>query len=192
MNRSLLIALFVCSGIIVAYAGSSAAPSSSTALTLSDSTTNASVRLEADYILSCQYLESKSPAYGAINNVFGNPTWIVPGENAIAILGLVAACELTGETLYLQRAQLAAEYLVRVQDAASGAWYDQYSFAEHVTNAQSLRQTAEVMMALDRLGYDPARYDAMQHAARFLLDNQNTRPIKADRMMASLAAGRTT
>ncbi|RLI52792.1 MAG: hypothetical protein DRP09_17200, partial [Candidatus Thorarchaeota archaeon] len=49
------------------------------------------VTLEANYILSCQYNNPESSAYGAINNVKGEPTWVVPGENAMAILGLLEA-----------------------------------------------------------------------------------------------------
>jgi hypothetical protein len=32
------------------------------------------IRLEADYILSCQFWEPGNPAHGAINNVHGDPT----------------------------------------------------------------------------------------------------------------------
>ena len=134
---------------------------------------NEDIRLEAEYILSCQYIgDSSSDAHGAINNVYGEPTWVVPGENAMAILGLITASEVLGDDLYRQRANLAADYLVRVQ-AEDGAWYDQYEYDTPVNTSKSLRHTAEVMIAFDKLGYNPARYDAMKEAAEFLLSCQN-------------------
>ncbi|MDD5020008.1 MAG: PEP-CTERM sorting domain-containing protein [Candidatus Omnitrophica bacterium] len=136
-------------------------------------TTQEATRLEADYILSCQYLQDGSGANGAINNVYGDPTWVVPGENAVAIMGLLAASEALGDDVYRQRAQLAGDYLVRMQNTSDGAWYDQYSYDASVTAARSTRQTAQVMMALDKLGYDPARYAAMKKGAEFLMNTQN-------------------
>jgi len=134
---------------------------------------NEDIRLEAEYILSCQYIgDSPSDARGAINNVYGEPTWVVPGENAMAILGLITASEVLGDDLYRQRANLAADYLVRVQ-AEDGAWYDQYGYDTPVNTSKSLRHTAEVMIAFDKLGYNPARYDAMKEAAEFLLSCQD-------------------
>jgi hypothetical protein len=59
-------------------------------------------RMEADYILACQYM-AQGDAYGAINNVYGKPTWVVPGENATAILGLIMASEILNDPLYMQR-----------------------------------------------------------------------------------------
>jgi len=133
----------------------------------------AQIRMEADYIVSCQYAyDSDSVAFGAINNVHGSPTWIVPGENAIAIMGLVAASEALNSPMYKLRAELAADYLVKVQDD-DGAWYIQYSYARPTKLAKHLRHTAEVMMALDKLGYKPERYDAMIKAASFLLACQD-------------------
>jgi len=131
------------------------------------------IRMEGDYILSCQYTDdSSSNAYGAINNIHGAPTWVVPGENAVAIMGLVRASEILGDDLYKQRANLAADYLARVQ-APDGGWYDQYSYANIANQSESLRHTAEVMIAFDKLGYSTARYQTMKDAATFLLSCQN-------------------
>lgn len=136
------------------------------------------VRLEAGYILSSQYLNEADPAHGAINNVnfsgdpAGEPTWIVPRENGLAILGLIQAFENTGDRAYLERAELAADYLVRVQDA-DGGWFDQYAYAEPVTRSKSPTQTAEVMMALAKLGYSASRYEAMKKGAQFLMTLQD-------------------
>jgi len=134
---------------------------------------NDDIKLEGDYILSCQYTaDSSSDAYGAINNIYGDPTWVVPGENAVAIMGLVRASEVLGDDLYRQRADLAADYLAKVQ-APDGGWYDQYSYANIDNQNESLRHTAEVMIAFDKLGYSAARYQTMEDAADFLLSCQN-------------------
>ena len=74
------------------------------------------VQKEAEYILSCQYMVAGAPAYGAINDVMGDPTWIVPRENGMAILGLIRASQLLNDPRYLTRAQLCADYLVKIQD----------------------------------------------------------------------------
>ncbi len=132
------------------------------------------IKLEADYILNCQYIEnSQNPAYGAINNVYGAPTWVVPGENAVAIMGLIEASKVLNDPLYIQRAEFTADYLVRIQDS-DGGWYDQYNYATPVSGkGKSLRHTAEVMMAWGKLGYRSSRYDAMVKAANFILACQD-------------------
>lgn len=141
-------------------------------------TTIEDVRLEADYILAAQYLDPSNPAHGAINNINfsgdpnGTPSWIVPRENALAILALLQAFEKTGNKEYKKRAELAADYLVRVQDA-DGGWFDQYSYADAVTESKSPTQTGEVMMALEKLGYSKARYQAMKKGAQFLMSLQD-------------------
>lgn len=135
---------------------------------------NALVKMEADYILSCQYLDPGHPAHGAINNIFGEfPTWIVPRENALAILGLIEAGKILNDANYLSRAQMAADYLVARQNPSDGAWADQYSYDSATTQSKSPTQTAEVMMALDRLGYNSARYAAMKKGAQYLMACQN-------------------
>ncbi len=128
-------------------------------------------KLEADYITTCQYISSGAPAQGAINNVFGAPTWVVPSENAMAILGLKMASEILSDTSYMNRAQLAADYLIRIQ-ALDGSWYNQYSYVTPVDLNRSPRQTAEVMMALYKLGYDHNRYSAMTKGAQYLMECQ--------------------
>ncbi|MDD5432832.1 MAG: terpene cyclase/mutase family protein [Candidatus Omnitrophica bacterium] len=131
------------------------------------------IKLEADYILSCQFNNSSNDAYGAINNVFGNPTWVVPGENAVAIMGLSTASKVLNDPVYVNKANLAADYLVRVQDN-DGAWFDQYDYANSVSGAgKSLRHTAEVVMAFDKLGFNAARYDSIKKASQFIIDCQN-------------------
>jgi|GEM_PF-1722789 len=128
---------------------------------------------EADYILACQYLNAGNPGYGAINNIYGAPTWVVPRENALAILGLIEASVQLGTPLYHSRAQLAADYLVSVQDPTDGAWADQYSYATPVVLSKSPTQTTEVMIALYHLGYQPSRYNAMKRGAQYLLACQD-------------------
>jgi hypothetical protein len=134
---------------------------------------------EAGYILKCQFAEESSPAYGAINNIYGKPTWVVPRENALAILGLVLAGDILEDGSYRQKAELAADYLVRVQDK-DGAWFNQYNFVQPGSGipedkeslAKSPTQTAEVMIALCRLGHTPERYLAMKKAAVYLMSCQ--------------------
>ncbi len=139
-------------------------------------------RIEADYILSCQYVSETDPASGAINNVYGLPTWVVPRENALAILALVQAAEILDDEQYIQRARLAADYLVRIQDT-DGAWYNQYRYTtagdpdnpdSSETLAKSPTQAAEVMIALYRLGYESGYYPAMKKAAGYLIACQNS------------------
>jgi hypothetical protein len=131
---------------------------------------------EAHYILKCQFIDENSPAYGAINNIYGQPTWVVPKGNAMAILGLVLASDILGDDSYRQKAQLTADYLIRVQDK-DGAWFNQYNFIQPGSGnpedkeslAKSPTQTAQVMIALNKLGYAPARYPAMKKAAIYLM-----------------------
>lgn len=130
------------------------------------------VRLEADYILSCQYLDENSAAHGAINNVSGLPTWVAPGEAAMAIIGLALAADILQDVAYRERAQLAADYLVSVQGQEDGAWHDRYNFSTPETNARSARHTAQVLMAFGRLGYAAPRYETMKRGAQFLMSCQ--------------------
>jgi hypothetical protein len=141
---------------------------------------NQLVQMEADYILQCQFIDESNPAHGCINDIFGLPTWVVPRENAMAILGLIMAKGILGQDSYLARAQLAAGYLCKVQDA-DGAWYNQYSYItpgdpNNLNNkeawAKSPTQTAEVMIALFKLGFKPERYLNMRNGARYLMDCQ--------------------
>lgn len=116
MNRKFSMILLI--GAILLFAQPSGAFSSDTEVL---------IETEADYILQCQFMEQSDAAYGCINNVFGLPTWVVPRENALAILGLIKANQILVKPLYLERAQLAIDYLVKVQDV-DGAWFNQYSY----------------------------------------------------------------
>jgi hypothetical protein len=129
------------------------------------------VEKEANHILSCQYVNNGSLAYGAINDVPGDPTWVVPRENAMAILGLIKASQLLSEQKYLDRANLAADYLVSVQDLSDGAWYNQYNYNQPHPDglAKSPTQAAEVMIAFYKLGFKQSRYNAMKKGAQFLM-----------------------
>lgn len=133
------------------------------------------VQKEANHILSCQYINSASSANGAINNVPGDPTWVVPREDAMAILGLLTASNILNNNLYRDRAQLAADYLVSVQDMSDGAWYNQYNFANPHPDglAKSPTQNAEVMIAFYKLGFKQSRYQSMRKGAEFLISCQN-------------------
>jgi len=133
------------------------------------------VEKEANHILSCQYVNSGSSAYGAINDVPGDPTWVVPREIALAILGLMRASEILSKQNYLDRAHLAADYLVSVQDLSDGAWYDQYNYAQPHPDglSKSPTQTAEVMIAFYKLGFKQSRYTSMKKGAQFLMSCQN-------------------
>src|SRR5437763_1744343 len=94
------------------------------------------VRMEADYIVACQYIKKGNSASGCINDVYGAPTWVVPRENALAILGLLRAGECLNDSSYADRANQAMTYLIKVQ-AANGGWYDQYQYSTAVDNNQS-------------------------------------------------------
>lgn len=166
----------VLSGLLLSRGASAAGFSNLLAL---DASTISSVgviyliKLEADYILACQFLSPGNPADGAINDVYGAPTWVVPRENALAILGLLEAYKRLGTKTYLTRAQQAADYLVRIQDVSDGGWYDQYNYVTPALLSKSPTQAAEVMMAFYKLGYQSSRYGAMKGGAQFLLSCQN-------------------
>ena len=136
-------------------------------------------QVEANYILKCQVSDENSPAYGAINNIYGDPTWIVPRENAMAILGLLMAADLLENDTYRDKARLCADYLVKVQDK-DGAWFNQYNRTlpgsgdpqDKESLSKSPTQTAEVMIAFYKLGYDVSRYDAMKKGALYLMSCQ--------------------
>lgn len=130
------------------------------------------VKLEADYIISCQYINKSNksdPANGCINNVYGVPTWVVPRENALAILGLLRAYGLLNNSIYLYSAELAGDYLVNAQ-LPDGSWADQYEYNNAKINSKSPTQTAEVMIALYKLKHTQERYEAMINGAEFLLE----------------------
>ena len=140
-----------------------------------------SIKVEGDYVLSCQYVKEGDPASGAINDVQGDPTWVVPRENGLAILALLASYKDTKDPVYLERAKLTAKYLAGIQDS-DGAWFNQYNYVtpgdpNDPNNKEALSksptQTAEVMMALYKLGYDKDFYETMKKGAEYLLACQD-------------------
>lgn len=138
----------------------------------------AAAQREAGYILESQFEDPASFFDGAINNVYGAPTWIVPRENALAMLALLQASEVLKDPSYRTQAERAGDFLIRVQDE-DGGWFDQYDWrnpADHpeTDGSKSPTQTAEVMMALDQLGFSAARYEAMKKGAEFLISLQDT------------------
>ncbi|MDP2939495.1 MAG: hypothetical protein Q8O13_05415 [Candidatus Omnitrophota bacterium] len=163
-----IFAIFICIFVTVNHLGALPAPLNYSLIL------PGLVRLEAGYIQYCQFYNLAHPAHGAINNIYGQqPTWIVPRENALAILGLLMATDILREPSYAERAQLAADYLVRVQHQMDGAWYDQYSYEQPVVLSKSPTQTAEVMIAFYKLGFRPDRYLSMKKGAQFLLSCQD-------------------
>ncbi len=135
--------------------------------------------IEADYIVQCQFKDTDSPVFGAINNAYGQTARIVPSANAKAILGLISASDILGQDIYREKAQLAGDYLARIQDK-DGAWFNQYCLSgpgsensdDKLTLAKSPMQAAEVMIAFYKLGYNPERYKAMKKAALYLISCQ--------------------
>jgi hypothetical protein len=100
--------------------------------------------IEFQHILNCQVAVSASPAFGAINDLWGAPTWLVPGEMAVAAIVLARGGFTT-------EARRAADYLVLIQNA-DGSWCNQYAGTVFTDGNRYTRQTAEVMMLLGRLG----------------------------------------
>jgi len=100
--------------------------------------------LEFQHILNCQVASSSTTAPGAINDLWGAPTWVVPGEMAVAALVLHRGGDTT-------QARAAADYLVGIQNP-DGSWCNQYSGTIFTDGNRYARQTAEVMMLLGRLG----------------------------------------
>jgi hypothetical protein len=135
-------------------------------------------KIEADYILGCQLTDTFDPAYGCFNSEYGPAVSVVPGENAMAILGLLIAEDLYPGNDFRSRAGLAADYLMKVQDS-DGAWFNQYHYASpgDVSGSdgslcKSPAQTAQVMIAFYKLGFDQARYKSMKKAAQYLISCQ--------------------
>lgn len=126
---------------------------------------------EAAFIRSTQFLSPGHPADGAFNDVPGAPTWVVPREMGVAMLGLLrVANAVGGEEAAADRAAVerAADYLVRVQ-RADGSWADQYDHAVVVVASSSPTQTAEVMIALGQAKPTPQRVEAIRRGADWLL-----------------------
>jgi hypothetical protein len=96
---------------------------------------------EIVHILNCRDRTS-----GAINNIFGEPTWVVPGEMALAAVAL----KIMG---YDEEATQACAWLASVQDPADGAWFNQYDHETPTNAGKSPRHTAQALMAFYRCGY---------------------------------------
>ena len=79
-----------------------------------------SIRLDGQYIQRGHYLNPGHRAHGAINNVTGFPTRVVPRENGLAILQLIETSRQFNDPGPLVRAELAADFLVRIQDTDGG------------------------------------------------------------------------
>ncbi|MFC1755080.1 right-handed parallel beta-helix repeat-containing protein [Thermoproteota archaeon] len=139
------------------------------------------IKIEADYILKCQI--RNHPLYpqatGAINNVRGynlvypNPDYIIPGENAMAIMGLIVASQRLNSVMYLNRARLAADYFLSVQNT-DGSWYNKYDYVNGHDLGKYSRHTAEMVMAFHKLGQDVNRYISMKDAANYLVSRFNS------------------
>jgi hypothetical protein len=96
--------------------------------------------LEAGHILNCQ-----DPASGAINDIHGAPTYVKPGEMAMAAVAL----KLTGHGA---EALKACVYLASVQQA-DGSWCNQYDHQTIADPGKSPRHTAQTLMAFRQCGY---------------------------------------
>jgi hypothetical protein len=105
--------------------------------------------IEFGHILACQVSDASSTAYGAINDVWGNPTWVVPGEVAVASWVL-------NKGGYTTVARAAAGYLVGIQNP-DGSWCNRYSGTVATDSGKYARHTAQIMVLLKTLGgYDAA------------------------------------
>lgn len=103
-----------------------------------------SIQLELQHIINCQVQDSQDPAYGAINNVWGEPTWVMPGEMAIAAIVLHKAG-------YVDNARAACDYLVKIQNA-DGSWCNQYNHLTAVDKNKYARHTAQVIILFGTVG----------------------------------------
>lgn len=107
------------------------------------------VKREIEHILACQIRETRSPAYGAINDVppTQGASWIVPGEMAVAALVLWKAG-------HRHEALLAIDFLARLQNA-DGSWFNRYD--RHIPSdlGRHSRHTAQCAIAFAVIGgYD--------------------------------------
>lgn len=104
----------------------------------------ANTTIEFQHILNCQVTDTSHPAYGAINDVWGAPTWVVPGEMAVAATVLKRGG-------YTSRATAAADYFVRIQNA-DGSWCNQYNGVAIADGNKYARHTAQIMIFLGEMG----------------------------------------
>lgn len=133
------------------------------------------VKLEANYIRACQYLptDKTDPAYGAINRSYGGPTNVVPAEVALAGIGLIEASKLLNDSTYLDSANSAGDYLVRIHDELFGGWYDEYNQATASVKSMSVRQAALTIIFLNKLGYQSARAKTLIWGGQYILTVQS-------------------
>jgi hypothetical protein len=132
------------------------------------------IAAEANFILSTQLNNHKHPAYGALNDVpagfMQQWFWIVPRENALAMMGLLLAHELIGEESYKEAALRVASFLPKIQDPTDGSWFNQYYFLKPFDDvAKSPTQAAEVMMAYKKLRFKEELLNSMILGAEYLL-----------------------
>jgi hypothetical protein len=104
----------------------------------------ANTAIEFQHILACQYTSATHPADGAINNVWGGPTWVVPGENAVVAWVLHRGG-------YTAQARRCADYLARIQNP-DGSWDIQYSGTVSVDSNRHARHAAQIMHLFATLG----------------------------------------
>lgn len=134
-------------------------------------TTEEKIGREVRYVVSCQFREAGNLADGAINTVFGIPTWVEPGINASGILTFIEAYKFFEDVSFIEKANLVAEYLIRIQNVDDGSWCNQYGYATpgDINNpnrealARSPRHTAQVIYALYEL-YKLQELDFMTEA----------------------------
>lgn len=140
-------------------------------VSFASNTPNDSIITEANYILSCQ-----APS-GAINNVFGDPTWVKPRENGTAAVGLMEAYSATNNSAYKDGALKCLDYLKGRQEA-DGGWSAHYNemINARVDRATTPSEAGSVIMAMYKaksLGWeDPAHqyYESAKAAGAFIIE----------------------
>jgi hypothetical protein len=140
----------------------------------------ANTAIEFQHILNCQVSDPGHPAYGAINNVWGQPTWVVPGEMSVAALVLKRGG-------YTAQANAAADYLVRIQNA-DGSWCNQYSGVSIADANKYARHTAQVMILLGELG----GYSAAMSKANTWLSSLQDPKVKTGTDDGLICGGRSS
>src|SRR5664279_729468 len=129
------------------------------------STLSTVVTGEIRHVIRAQVDDATDPSYGVINDVYGPPTWVVPGDMAVATLMLWKAG-------YVAEARAACDYLARVQ-GADGSWANQYDHDQlsPSSNGWFTRMTAEVAITLavvDRGKYEPNLERAVAWLSRLM------------------------
>jgi hypothetical protein len=87
--------------------------------------------LAAGYLLSLQFLDSRSPrAYGAFREHSPQTAWSYPRDGATGCFGLAMLFRETGRPEYLERANLFCEWFRRHGSDAAGWPHDFFDFAK--------------------------------------------------------------